>query len=132
MFEPLFTLGVQARLWTAGYLALVVAMLGCGGLAVARSRSIDAVAADDPREAAPSSWRRRAEWVLWAFLPSALLVAVTAHLSTNIAAAPFLWVVPLALYLVSFVLTFERGRLLAHRTVQLMLTFPAAAVFAAF
>jgi SAM-dependent methyltransferase len=131
-FEPLFTLGEQARLWTAGYLALIIAMLGCGGLAVARSRSIDAVAADDPIEVAPTSWRRRGEWVLWAFLPSALLVAVTAHLSTNIAAAPFLWVAPLALYLFSFVLTFQRQRLLPHRTVQLMLPFAAAALLTAF
>jgi hypothetical protein len=132
IFEPLFTLGEQARLWTVGYLALIVAMLGCGGLAVSRSRRIDTVAAEESREAAPSSWRTRAQWVLWAFLPSALLVAVTGHLSTNIAAAPFLWVVPLALYLFSFVLTFQRERLLPHRTVQLMLPFAAAALWTVF
>jgi hypothetical protein len=131
LVEPLLALGEQAWLWTAGYAALIVAMLGCGGLAFAHSRA-DATATGDPTEAAAPSWRQRAEWCLWAFVPSALLVAVTAHLSTNIAAAPFLWVVPLGLYLFTFVLTFQRERLLPHRTVQLMLPAAAAALLTAF
>ena len=44
-----------------------------------------------------------------AFVPSALLIAVTSHISTDIASAPFLWIVPLALFLGTFVLTFRHG-----------------------
>jgi hypothetical protein len=46
-------------------------------------------------------------WVAFAFIPSGLMVAVTAHISTDVAAAPFLWVIPLALFLLTFVLIFR-------------------------
>ncbi|MFZ0206938.1 MAG: hypothetical protein WAL59_12615, partial [Roseiarcus sp.] len=49
----------------------------------------------------------RATWTLFAFVPSALMVAVTAHIGTEVVSAPFLWVVPLALYLATFVLVFR-------------------------
>ncbi len=51
-------------------------------------------------------WRLR--WVLLAFAPSSLLIGVTTYLSTDIASVPFLWVIPLALYLLTFVLVFSR------------------------
>ena len=50
-------------------------------------------------------------------MPSALLVAVTAHISTDIAAIPLLWIVPLALYLVTFVIAFQRKPIIPHRLV---------------
>ncbi|MHB1225779.1 MAG: spermidine synthase, partial [Gemmatimonadaceae bacterium] len=53
-------------------------------------------------------WRRRAWWVLLAFAPSSLLLGVTSYLSTDVAVVPLLWVVPLALYLLTFVLVFAR------------------------
>ena len=59
----------------------------------------------------------RLTWAALAFVPSALLVAVTSHISTDIAAAPFLWVIPLALYLATFVLTFRAGGDGVHRAV---------------
>jgi hypothetical protein len=54
-------------------------------------------------------WRDRLQWMALAFVPSALLIAVTSHISTDIASAPFLWIVPLALFLGTFVLTFRHG-----------------------
>ncbi len=59
-----------------------------------------------------TSWRRRAAWLAYSAVPSALLLGVTAHISTDIASAPLLWVVPLALYLLSFVNAFARKPLL--------------------
>ncbi len=56
----------------------------------------------------------RLRWILFAFVPSSLLLGVTSYISTDIAAAPFLWVVPLALYLLSFVLVFARRSPLRH------------------
>ncbi len=50
-----------------------------------------------------------------AAVPSGLLVAVTAHISTDVAASPFLWVIPLALYLATFVIAFQTRPLLPHR-----------------
>ncbi len=63
-----------------------------------------------PRSAAPIAARTRLGWVLYAFVPSSLLLGVTNYITTDIAAAPFLWVIPLALYLLTFVLVFARGR----------------------
>jgi hypothetical protein len=57
---------------------------------------------------APSGGRRR-HWILLAFAPSSLLLGVTTHLTTDVAAAPLFWVVPLMLYLLSFVLAFQRS-----------------------
>ena len=48
-----------------------------------------------------------ASWVALAFVPSALMVAVTTHVTTDVAAAPFLWVLPLSLYLITFILVFS-------------------------
>jgi len=128
LVEPLFTLAEQARVWTVGYVALLLAVTACGALALIRpSEPASSVPVGEPAEAAPSSWRQRLEWCGWAFLPSGLLVAVTAHVSTNIAAAPFLWVVPLAIFLLTFVLAFQRERLIPHRIIQLMLPPVAAA-----
>ncbi len=71
----------------------------------------------DPGEAAPPTpsaadrpidWRRRVRWVYWAAVPSALLLGVTRHISSDIAAIPLLWVVPLSLYLLTFIVAFGR------------------------
>ncbi len=65
-------------------------------------------------EAAPPTWRDAATWVALAAVPSGLLVAVTAHISTDVAAVPLLWVMPLALYLLTFVIVFPRRPIIPH------------------
>src|SRR5829696_4972629 len=106
--EPLFRMQEQTAGWLMGFAALAVLIGGCGLLGGARPRP-SATAADEGATAAiaPARWRERAGWVGLAFVPSGLLVAVTAHISTDIAAAPLRWVVPLALFLVTFVLAFR-------------------------
>lgn len=56
-----------------------------------------------------TSMTRRARWVMLALVPSSLMIGVTSHLSTDIAAVPLLWVVPLALYLVTFIVAFSKA-----------------------
>lgn len=60
----------------------------------------------DPTIVPDGRWRLR--WVLLSFVPSSLLIGVTTYLSTDIASVPFLWVIPLALYLLTFVLVFAK------------------------
>jgi hypothetical protein len=82
------------------------------------------------RRAAP--WRLRLRWLALAAVPSALLLAVTAHITTDLAAVPLLWVIPLALYLLTFVLTFARRPWLAHGWMvraQPFLLIPLALLF---
>ncbi len=67
-------------------------------------------------EAGPApAWRDRLSWIGLSAVPSGLLVALTAHLSTDVAAVPLLWVVPLALFLLTFVLAFREGGERLHR-----------------
>ena len=110
MIEPTLTLRGQAGLWSAGFATLFVMIVAAGLLLVAATRSgpvapASAAAADD----SPTPWSDRLAWTALAFVPSGLLVAVTSHLATDIASAPFLWVVPLAVFLATFVLTFRAG-----------------------
>jgi hypothetical protein len=69
--------------------------------------------AEADRETAPA-WRDALIWTALGFVPSGLLVAVTAHISTDVAAVPLLWVLPLALYLLSFVIVFQTKPIVPH------------------
>ena len=110
LIEPRFRLADQSRLWTAGYVALVVLTFVCA-LAPRSSpaRTPDRNAGDATTEAAePLSIGRRARWVALAFVPSSFMLAVTTYITTEIAAVPLLWIIPLAIYLLSFIVVFAR------------------------
>ena len=102
LLEPNLTLRGQTLAWSVGFAALAVLVGVCGVLAGdgARERTL-AIATPAP------AWRRRTGWVCVSAVSSGLVVAVTAHISTDIAAMPLLWLVPLAIYLLSFVLAFR-------------------------
>jgi len=126
--EPLLTLQTQALIWTAGFWLLVALIAGCGLLMLrAPAEAASADAADETPAVTPESF---GAWVFLAAVPSGLLVAVTAYISTDIAAAPLLWVVPLSLYLLTFVLAFARHALLPHRLVVLVQPLAIAGLIA--
>ncbi|MFN3867474.1 MAG: fused MFS/spermidine synthase [Hyphomicrobiaceae bacterium] len=118
VIEPMLGLATQAALWTAGFV-LLAAMIAASGLlmlresrvATATSHGVTASTADGR----PVSNRERAAWVLYAFVPSGLLVAFTTFITTDIASAPFLWVTPLAAFLLTFVLVFRDTPLVPMR-----------------
>ncbi len=117
VIEPLLTLKTQSAAWSSGFVVLAVLIAGCG-LALARAGEGTA-RAEAPVEAGPApAWRDRLGWIGLSAVPSGLLVALTAHLSTDVAAVPLLWVVPLALFLLTFVLAFRQG---AERLNRVML-----------
>lgn len=105
--EPLLGLDAQASLWSLGYAALTCAVVACG----LRLRNGAPVAGPvaEAAEASPAAGRRLA-WIGLSAVPSGLLVAATAHISTDVAAIPLIWVVPLALYLASFIVAFRPAR----------------------
>jgi spermidine synthase len=106
--EPWTDVVQQSQAWS---LAFAVFAFACAGVAwhatSDRADRADRLARVPAQHAAAPSWRRQWAWVVLALLPSALLLAVTTHMTQNIAAIPFLWVVPLGLYLLSFMLVFE-------------------------
>lgn len=108
LIEPNIPTEAQGRIWSLLYFIFV---LICGWLAW-RTRNA-AAGARESAEAelpAPPTAANKALWVLLAACPSVMLLAITNHLTANIAAIPFLWVVPLALYLLSFMLCFDSDR----------------------
>jgi hypothetical protein len=106
LIEPLATLSGQRWGWTAGY-GLFVALILVMAVTVWKRRT---EAAPEPAQldrSAPLTWKDRTILILLAAAPSSLMLGVTAHLSTDVASAPFLWVIPLALYLLTFVIAFQ-------------------------
>lgn len=155
VMEPGLRLAEQTWWWAASYGLLTALTAGCAVL-VWRSPSqadcteaVDAAAGPSPeasldaaldagRAVAPVAERPaprardRLRWVALAMVPSSLLLGVTTHISTDLASQPLLWIVPLALYLLTFVLVFARWQILPHRwmvLVQPLFVLPLAAVF---
>jgi SAM-dependent methyltransferase len=114
LVEPLFTLHQQSLLWSAGYLLLVVMVVAC-------ALTVPAAAVEAMPEAsgpAPSP-RRLLHWVALAAVPSGLMLSTTTHLTTDIVAVPLLWALPLALYLLSFVIAFAHRRSVSNLVVNI-------------
>lgn len=109
LMEPNLRLAQQSYTWTLGYGALAV-LLGACALAVWRVRGGEAA----PAPAAPIAGRERAVWVGLAFVPSSLLLGVTTYVTTDLTPIPLLWVLPLALYLLTFALVFAPRTLVPH------------------
>jgi hypothetical protein len=117
LIEPLLTLPEQARLWTAGYAVFVVLAAFCT-LRLLAAAAPASVAVEARTEAPPLGRLTALRWIGMAALPSSLMVATTSYLSTDIAAVPLLWVIPLALYLLSFVVAFARSSPLSLTTIS--------------
>lgn len=117
VLEPAIGLTSQARWWAVGYGVLCVLLVVCAGQR--RRHEVapgDRVADRDPGVGSVP-WRRRLAWAGLAAVPSGLLLAVTLTISTDIAAIPLLWVLPLVIYLGTFVAAFS-GRF-DERTVRI-------------
>jgi hypothetical protein len=158
LLEPNLTLGRQSHVWALAYGTLAVLVVACAAFAL-RSRAArrDETTRDgaqgaatanpspgnsvhpsaEPSSAEPSSagsserlslWRRL-RWLLLAFVPSSLVLGVTTYITTDLVAVPLLWVIPLSLYLLSFVLVFARRQLLSRGLMARVL--PGSAVMLA-
>lgn len=106
--EPFLPLAAQSRSWMAGFAALACLIAACAVVAAGRTAAASRPITEATRAAGHGGvWRERLGWVLLSLVPSGLLISVTAHISTDVAAAPLLWVAPLALFLLTFVLAFR-------------------------
>ncbi|HEV3440504.1 MAG TPA: fused MFS/spermidine synthase [Gemmata sp.] len=111
LIEPNFALTQQSQVWTAGFVFLAALLAGCGMVVwwAPRPRTETAPTPATPARTKPVPWATRGRWVVLAFVPSSLLLGMTTHLTTDIASIPLLWVIPLSLYLLSFVIVFSRS-----------------------
>ena len=122
LLEPLLGLVGQARLWSLGFLFLAVLMTLAGLLS---RRAKGGERSSGQPEAAPF----HPPAFLLAAVGSLALVAVTTHLTRDVAAVPFLWIAPLALYLVTFILAFRGGDPCPRRALVPLLLLSVAACF---
>jgi hypothetical protein len=127
LLEPMFTLRTQNLIWTGLYGLLILLIAGCGVLLLRSPANVVVEQGDDTDAPAPP-WALRARWIFLAAVPSGLLIAVTAHISTDVAAAPLLWVLPLSLYLLTWVLVFQSRPLLPHKWMLMLQPLAIAGV----
>ena len=106
--EPWLKLADQAWLWAAGYGLLLVLTAACAWTSLRKPAVIAEAPPAITPDADPIAWKTWLGWVGLAFPASSLMLGVTTYLSTDIASMPLLWIVPLALYLLSFILVFAR------------------------
>jgi hypothetical protein len=114
LLEPRLRLGEQRVIWVIGYGAVAILAVTCAAMmARAASKAVATLSAESDqsqeggaRSGSSPSVLDRLRWMALAFIPSGLVIAVTTYLTTDIAAVPMLWLLPLALYLLTFVLVF--------------------------
>ena len=106
LVEPAFGVLFQNRLWLVLYALLVPLMIVTASLAWKKPQP-EAVDGKSGVLHRPTL-KNRLYWTLAAFVPSALMLAVTNHVAANLASVPFLWTIPLAIYLLTFILAFAR------------------------
>jgi len=108
LMEPSLRVVHQTWFWAAGFVLLVFATWQCGRASLnpvlpSGNANNSASTVDDPAE--PTD-RRKFLWLLRAFVPSSLMLGVTTYMTTDIASVPLLWVIPLALYLLTLIIAF--------------------------
>jgi hypothetical protein len=107
--EPLLTRSAQLRWLTGTYAAFGVLAILCVHAVPLRAWRERQVWAGPAASSAPRpAWRTRGLWLVYAAAPASLMLGVTQHITTDVAAVPLLWVIPLTLYLLSYVVAFSR------------------------
>jgi hypothetical protein len=123
LVEPNLRLVDQASFWRIGY-GLLVGLIFICAMILWRSTGGFGTKISAPQETFPNSdsdtrpsFGRRLRWLMLAAIPSSLLLGVTTFLTTNVAAVPLLWIIPLTLYLLTFVLVFSRWPIVSNETI---------------
>lgn len=129
LIEPSLTTSGQAYLWMAGFAGLIICVaLGSFLLVTAHGTDAPAPTASGPVKPGQHLWKRRLIWAVLAFIPSSLTLGVTTYITSDITASPLLWVMTLALYLLSYIIAFaSRGAVLRQAGYRLFAWSVAAA-----
>ncbi len=123
--EPLMKTGEQSLLWSVGYVAVALLSLLCALRLPRTGAAASAQTASTP----PPGWNITLRWIALAAIASGLMLSTSLHLTTDVAAMPLLWVIPLGLYLLSFSVAFAENRALPELIAKIA---PVSLLFAAF
>jgi hypothetical protein len=108
IIEPLLSLENQALSWSGLFILFFVFIIYIS--TSVNSDNADLSAINNPSISVnPPKWTQKLAWCFLSFVPSSLMLGVTSHITTDIAAMPLLWIIPFALYLISFILVFSKN-----------------------
>ncbi len=113
IIEPNIGLAQQQFIWSLGYALLILLIAFCAWV-LWRSQTADTAFEPAADDVPTLSYQTRLYWLALAFVPSSLLLGLTNFISTDIASVPLLWIIPLTLYLLSFVLVFSNWAMRIH------------------
>ena len=112
LLEPALAVRTQNWVWAVGYAVLVALVITCAVLLNGRRATTHAAAVAADERAVKVTLAQRFEWVLLAFVPSSLMLGVTTFIATDVASVPLIWIIPLALYLLTFIIAFGNQQLI--------------------
>lgn len=117
--ERFFTTSEQSLFWTIGFGLLGLMVILCG-LVTQKTKKLKQTPESHKTGLSETNqnkpdWRTRFFWLFAAFVPSSLMLSVTTYIITDLAAIPLLYILPLALYLLTFILAFARKRIILHK-----------------
>jgi hypothetical protein len=120
LVEPHLRLSQQSRYWAVGYGVLAVLTAICGFWTWRLGRNPASTANPSLKTESKARFeqltpQRRLRWILLAFVPCSLMLSVTTYITSEIMPVPLLWVIPLGIYLLSFIFVFAKRQLIPHR-----------------
>ncbi len=127
--EPAFASPLQAEIWSWGFRAFAVFCIACSiGLLRGATTQLDDVAAPAVEDEPLPTWGDRLMWFGLAAVASVMLLATTNQVCLDVATVPFLWILPLTIYLLSFILCFDSDRWYNRKTYAVLLFVTLIAV----
>ena len=124
LLEPAFAVRTQNWIWAVGYAVLAALVITCAILLNGRRAATSRTTVIEDQPAVKVARAQRLEWVLLAFVPSSLMLGVTTFIATDVASVPLIWIIPLALYLLTFILAFGNKQLIKLPLTSIL--FPSA------
>ncbi|GAB2177525.1 spermidine synthase [Dongia sp. agr-C8] len=125
LVEPELGLKDQSGFWAATYLVLLAGLIACGWVTLRQYVPPVVLCMPAPDAGRDLNWKRRLHWLALAAAPSSLFLGVTLQISTDIASVPLLWILPLMVYLLTFVIAFARRPLLTREGVARSIPYVA-------
>ena len=116
LLEPSIGLAHQKAYWSIGYVILCLLITGCAAI-LSKSKQNQTTRQTETSEQSTLSLLSKLHWLVLAFVPSSLLLGLTNFISTDIASVPLLWIIPLTVYLLSFVIVFSKWNDKIHPTI---------------
>ncbi|MCB9991743.1 MAG: fused MFS/spermidine synthase [Rhodospirillales bacterium] len=112
--EPLYNISQQSIYWAFGYGALILLIALAALVAWPNATKAHSIAHNE-KDDDPITWKRRGLWLALAFVPSSLMLGVTTFITTDLATVPLLWILPLALYVTTFIIVFAKKPLISQK-----------------